>query len=110
MTDFTSRRMLGPIHSQMGGSVSGSSGSGGGSSLTITNNVDGYLLKATGEENKVEGIPALQYDAATTTLSASANLYLTGSAHYLYLHGFGASGEPVKFRVSVSGSLLRLEE
>ena len=52
MTDFTVRRMLGPIITEMGGSLSGSGGSGG-DGLTITNNVSGYVLKATGEANRI---------------------------------------------------------
>ena len=111
MTDFNQRRTLGPIVTQMGGDTIGSGSAGSGSSnLTITNNVDGYILKATGENDRIEGIPSLQYDSDTATLSASSNLYLTGSANYLYLHGYGAGGEPVKFRVSISGSLLRVDD
>ena len=106
MTDFNARRMLGPVHSQMGGNVSGSSDSGGGSSLTITNNVDGYVLKATGENNRIEGIPQLQYDSDTSTLLSTANLYVSGSMNYLYLHGTDESGQPAKFKVAIQGHIV----
>jgi hypothetical protein len=105
MTDFTVRRMLGPIITEMGGSLSGSGGSGG-DGLTITNNVSGYVLKATGEANRIEGIPQLQYDAGTSTLNANANLYVSGSTNYLYIHGTNEAGEQVKFKVAVQGHIL----
>jgi hypothetical protein len=101
--------MLGPINTVMGGEMSSSAGGGGGgSSLTITNNVNGYLLQATGEQNRLEGIPALQYDSSTTTLSSSANLYVSGSTHYLYLHGLDESGQPAKFKVAIEGGILTI--
>jgi hypothetical protein len=101
------RRMLGPVNSVMGGEMSSSAGGGSGSSgITITNNVDGYLLKATGEADRVEGISALQYNSATTTLSSSANLYVSGSTHYLYLQGIDESGQPAKFKIAIEGSIL----
>jgi len=101
--------MLGPVNAVMGGEMSSSAGGGGGGgSLTITNNVNGYLLKATGENNKIEGIPAMQYDSSTTTLSSSANLYVSGSTHYLYLHGVDETGQPAKFKVAIEGGILTI--
>ena len=46
------RRMLGPIKEEMGGETVHS-----GSTLSISNNVAGYLLRATGQEGVVEGLP-----------------------------------------------------
>lgn len=108
MTDFTVRRMLGPVITQMGGDTSGSGSSGSGSlGLTITNNVDGYILKATGENDRIEGIPNLQYDSGTSTLLSTANLYVSGSMNYLYLHGTDETGQPVKFRVAIEGDVVQ---
>ena len=103
------RRMLGPINNQMGGNPEGDSGGGGGS-LTINNNVDGYILKATGIANTVEGIPQLQWDNATTALTASSDIYVSGSSNYLYLHGTNANGETVRFKVNVEGHILKVVE
>ena len=100
--------MLGPINKVMGGDPDPSSG--GGSSLTITNNVDGYILKATGEANKVEGIPQLTWDSSNTVLSASSDVYISGSNNYLYLHGTNAAGQVVRFKVSVDGSMLKVAD
>ena len=110
MSEKLSRRILGPSHVEMGGNPTGSygGGGGGGSSLTITNNVDGYILKATGEANRVEGISALQYDNSTTTLSSSANMYISGSSNYLYLHGIDDTGKNRIFQVEISGSMLKI--
>lgn len=109
MSDYNVRRMLGPVRTQMGGNTdpSGSGGSGSGS-LSIINNIDGYLLKATGVPNKIEGIPQLQYDATDNTLSSSANLYVSGATNYLYLHGTDENGQTVKFRVNIQGSLVQI--
>tara|TARA_R100000005_G_C4825740_1_gene104694 strand:- start:222 stop:545 length:324 start_codon:yes stop_codon:yes gene_type:complete len=96
------RRLLGPLNQFP---VSG----GGAGSLTIDNNVDGYILKATGDPNKIEGIPQLKWDSTNTTLSASSDVYISGSNNYLYLHGSDADGNTVRFKVQVSGSILRLD-
>ncbi len=100
------RRLLGPIKSQMGGDPDPSSGGGGG--VTITNNVDGYILKATGKANKVEGIPQLRWNSSDVALSASADIYVSGSNNYLYLHGSDADGKTVRYRFRVSGSILQV--
>ena len=99
------RRMLGPIDKSIGGDPDPSAG---GSSLTINNNIDGYVLKATGQANTVEGIPQLKWDSSNTALSASADVYVSGSNNYLYLHGTNADGETVRFQVAVSGGLLQI--
>lgn len=117
MRDPIPRRMLGPITKEMGGDTTqtGSSGGGGGGSLTITNNVNGYMLKATGDPNRIEGISQLQYDSARNTLTASSGLYITGSSsglgdNYLYLHGTDSSGNPTQFKMMVSGGVLRVAQ
>jgi hypothetical protein len=88
----------------------GDTSSGGGGSVTITNNVSGYLLKATGIANTVEGIPQLQWDSSKTALSASGDIYVSGSTNYLYLNGTNAEGHTIKFKVAVEGSMLRIIE
>ena len=108
MSKLGGKRLLGPINTVMGGDQSGTGG-GGGSSLNITNNVDGYLLKATGEANRIEGIPNLKWDGARNALTASADVYVSGSNNYLYLHGSDADGKTVRFRVSLSGSILKVD-
>lgn len=100
------RRMLGPISNQMGGNPEGETGGGG--SLTINNNVNGYILKATGVANTVEGIPQLQWDSTNTALSASSDIYVSGSNNYLYLHGTNAAGQTVRFQVAVDGHILKI--
>ena len=85
MSKLGGKRLLGPINTVMGGNQAGNSG--GGSSLNITNNVDGYILKATGEANRIEGIPNLKWDGTRNALTASADMYISGSDNYLYLHG-----------------------
>ena len=109
------RRMLGPIAREMGGDTtqSGSGGGGGGTPLTITNNVNGYILKATGDPNRIEGISQLQYDSTRNTLTASSGMYITGSSsglgdNYLYLHGTDHEGNPTQFKMMVSGGMLRV--
>jgi len=110
-----SRRILGPITTEMGGNISGSAGGGGGGSgggLTINNNVDGYILKATGLANTVEGIPQFRYDSTTTTISSSANVYLTGSSYeagpYLFIQGTDADGNLTKIKLHVTGGMLKV--
>jgi hypothetical protein len=103
------KRLLGPINKEMGGDPEGGSG-GGGSGVTITNNVSGYLLRATGDANKIAGVPQLQWDSARTALSASADMYISGSNNYLYLHGTNASGQTVRFQVQISGSMFKVTQ
>jgi hypothetical protein len=82
--------------------------SGGGGSLTINNNVDGYILKATGNPTTIEGIPQLQWNSTQTALTASGDIYVSGSTNYLYLNGTNAEGHTIKFKVAVDGSILRI--
>jgi hypothetical protein len=92
----------------MGGDSDPNHSGSGGDSLSILNNVDGYLLKATGEPNQVSGVPQLAYNSNDNTLSSSANLYVSGATNYLYLHGTNESGQTVKFKVNVQGSILEI--
>lgn len=110
MREYSARRLLGAINNSMGGFLSGSTSSGGGGGLTITNNVDGYILKATGEANRIEGISTLTHNSITNAISASSDLYITGSNNYLYLHGFNETGQEVRFKVSINGSILQVAE
>ena len=84
MGKIIDRRILGPINTEMGGNSDPSSGGGG--SLTIQNNVDGYILKATGQANTVKGIPELKWNDAQAALTGSGDIYVSGSNNYLYLH------------------------
>ena len=106
------RRMMGQIRIEMGGTTMDSGSGGGGGSLTITNNVNGYLLKATGDSNRIEGISQLQYDSTRNALTASAGIMITGSGHpganYLYIHGSDQSGNPRTFKVEVTGAMFRV--
>ncbi len=107
MSKLGGKRLLGPINSVMGGDQSGTGG--GGSSLNITNNVDGYLLKATGEANRVEGIPNLRWNGSHNAITASADMYVSGSNNYLYLHGTDSSGNTVRFRIRPEGGIFKVE-
>jgi hypothetical protein len=103
------RRMLGLINKEMGGDSDPTGG--GGSGLTITNNVDGYILKATGEANRVEGVEAIQYSTSGgPQLQISASTYISGAANYLYMQGANAAGDPARYQVHVSGGLLYVQE
>ena len=107
MSKILPRRLVGPINKSMGGDPD--PGTGGGS-LTINNNVSGYILKATGQANTVEGIPQLTWDSNNTALSASGDVYVSGSNNYLYLHGTDHQGQVVRFKVEVEGSILKVVE
>ena len=115
MRDSLPRRMLGPVKFVMGGDALQSSSAGGGGgvgTLTIANNIDGYILRATGEADRIAGISQLQYDEARTTLTASAGIYISGSNdpgdHYLYLHGTDSTGAKRQFKIEISGSLFKV--
>jgi len=107
MSKVLPRRMVGPINKSMGGDPDPSSG---GSGITINNNIDGYILKATGQANTVQGIPQLTWDSTNTALSASGDVYVSGSNNYLYLHGTDSDGQVVRFKVEVQGSILKIAE
>ena len=101
------RRSIGAINQfNVSGSENNSGGGGGGSSLTITNNVDGYILKATGEANRVEGIPS--FVSSSSGITGSLGVYVSGSNNYLYLHGTDATGQATQFKVEIEGGLLKV--
>jgi hypothetical protein len=105
MTTFD-RRLIGAINQfNVSGSENAVSGGGGGS-LTITNNQDGYILKATGEADRIEGIPS--FVSSSTGISASLGMYITGSDNYLYLHGLDANGVATQFKVSIEGGIFKV--
>ena len=115
MRDSLPRRMLGSIKFEMGGDplLSSSAGGGGGvGTLTIDNNIDGYILRATGEADRIAGLSQLQYDSNRATLTASAGIYISGSNdpgdNYLYLHGTDSTGAKRQFKIEISGSLFKV--
>jgi hypothetical protein len=91
----------------MGGDPNPSTGGGGGGSITIENNTDGNMLKATGMSDKISGISEFRFDGAD--LKADADLYITGSGNNLILQGSDAAGNlNVMYRIEVSGGLFRV--
>jgi len=106
MARILDRRLIGAIN-QFNVSGSENVGGGGGSSLVINNNVDGYMLKATGQANTVEGVPTFLSSSTGITLK-DGNMYISGSGNYLNLHGINASGEQVVFQMEISGGLLKI--
>jgi len=87
-----------------------SGGGGGGSGITIQNNVDGYVLKATGQDNIIEGMP--QFVSSSTGLTASTDFYVSGSSYadgpYLAIQGTDADGNLSKIKLHVSGGFLKV--
>ena len=106
MTIF--KRTLGPVNQF----PVDTSGGGGGSSVTITNNTAGNILMATGETNRIEGIPHLTYasSSAGASLSASTDLYVSGSGNYLYLNGTDENGLLRKIKVTFEGGMLKVTQ
>ena len=106
MSVLGSRRILGPINVEMGGDPNPSGSSGGGSGVTINNNVDGYLVKATGVANTLTGLSDLTY--ATDALKVQADLQVSGSTNNLIIQGSDGSGnENVLYRIEVSGGIFK---
>ena len=105
MSVLGGRRTLGPIISEMGGDPNPSSGGGGGS-ITIENNVDGYMIKATGQSDKITGVEEFQFDGAA--LKAQADLQISGSGHNLIIQGSDSDGNLNRmFRIEVSGGIFK---
>ena len=102
------KRTLGPINQFP---VSSSAGGGGGTSLTITNNAPGNILMATGESNRIEGIPGLSYTSGSegASLSANTDLYLSGSGNYLYINGTDQNGLLTKIKIAVNGGVMTVQ-
>lgn len=61
------------------------SGGGGGGSITINNNVDNYLLSATGNPSIINGESNLQFDGSTLTLKGDLVIDDQGSGANLIL-------------------------
>jgi len=107
MSFLGGRRILGPINIEMGGdpNPSGSSGGGGGT-LEIENNVEGYMLKSVGDSSKISGVEALQFDGFD--VRATADLYVTGSGNNIFFQGSDAEGNlNVLYRIEVSGGIFK---
>tara|TARA_Y100001937_G_scaffold50704_1_gene70628 strand:- start:76 stop:456 length:381 start_codon:yes stop_codon:yes gene_type:complete len=116
------QRILGPISSQAGGESIPSSGGGGGGSVTINNNVDGYLVKATGVGNTLTGLSALTFDGSTFTsnatnmvangnsFTANTDLYVSGSSNNLFINGTNNAGIRRKFRIDITAGILQIVE
>ena len=49
-------------------------------------------------------------NSSASAISASSDLYITGSNNYLYLHGYNETGQAVRFKVAISGSLFQVAE
>jgi hypothetical protein len=101
------RRLLGAVNQFNVSGSENAGGGGGGSGIIINNNVDGYILKATGVSNTIEGIPTFLSSSAGLTVK-DGNMYISGSGNYLNLHGTSHTGEQVKFQVEISGGLLKI--
>ena len=82
----------------------------GGSGLTINNNVNGYILKATGDSSIIEGMP--QFVSSSTGISASVDVYLTGSNTStfpnLFIQGTDANGNISKMKIVVENGFLKM--
>lgn len=89
MAGGNGRRMLGPVISSMGGASDG---------LVTLSNFDGYILTATGINNTVEGVSALQFNADNTALSASTDLYISGAGKNLYIQGTDETGNTTFYK------------
>ena len=76
---------------------------GGGGSITIDNNTDGNVLTATGEGNRIEGLTNFKYDGA---LTASTDLYISGSGNNLFINGTDATGSLKRYEIKVVGGRL----
>tara|TARA_Y100000004_G_scaffold159877_1_gene187001 strand:+ start:88 stop:420 length:333 start_codon:yes stop_codon:yes gene_type:complete len=106
MSVLGGRRTLGPINTEMGGDPNPSGSAGGGGSTTIENNVDGYMIKATGQSDKISGVEEFQFDGAA--LKAQADLQVSGSGNNLFIQGSDSEGNLNRmFRIEVSGGIFK---
>ena len=80
------------------------SSGGGGGGVTIQNNVDGRLLKATGGSSTISGISQLTFDGSE--LDVSTDLYIQGSGNNLFLDGTDQTGTTKKYRIEIVGGVL----
>ena len=91
MSVLGGRRTLGPIITEMGGDPNPSSGGGGGGgSLTLENNVSGYMFRSIGQSDKISGVEEFQFNGSV--LKAQADLQISGSGHNLVIQGSDADG------------------
>ena len=93
------------------GAAGGGGSGGGGSEVTIRNNVDGYILKATGESNVIEGTP--QFVSSSTGITSSVDFYISGSnspsaGPNLFIQGSDADGNLSKMKVVVENGFLKI--
>ena len=65
---------------------------------------------ATGENDRIEGIGDLTYitSSAGGVLSASTDVYVSGSGNYLYLNGLDENGLLHKIKVSIEGGIFKV--
>ena len=91
------RRLMGPVNQFP------VSGSGGGGSISITNNTDGNILTATGESGRIEGLTNFKYDGA---LTASTDLYVSGTGNNLFINGTDSTGSLKSDSVGIEGGRL----
>ena len=91
------RRLMGPV------TQFPVSGSGGGTDLTINNNTLGNILTATGEAGSISGLSNFRYDGA---LTASTDLYISGSGNNLMINGTDATGSLKRFEIKIQGGML----
>ena len=101
------QRILGPINSQAGGESIPSTGGGGGS-VTINNNVDGNLVKATGVSNTLTGLSELTFDGSTFT--TNTDFYVSGSSNSFFMNGTNVAGVRRKFRIDITSGILQIVE
>ena len=92
------RRLMGPVTQFP---VSGSGG--GGSDLTINNNTLGNILTATGQGSSISGLTNFRYDGA---LTASTDLYISGSGNNLMINGTDATGSLKRYELKIEGGRL----
>ena len=93
------------------GSVGSGGGGVGGGGVTIQNNVAGYILKATGDDGIIEGMP--QFVSSSTGLTASVDVYISGSGPLsavpnLFIQGTDSDGNISKMKIMVKDGFLKM--
>ena len=93
------------------------SGGGGGSGITINNNVDNYLLSATGNPSIINGESNLQFDGQTLTVKGNivratldkckvSDAYKHESQFYL-MNGIGVDNERTVLDLAISVGVVK---
>lgn len=82
----------------------GGSGGGGGSGITINNNTDGNILRATGNSNSISGIDTFKYISDSNIVSGSGQI----QAQSFAFEGTNPSGVKVLYRLQVIDGMLTL--